>query len=373
MQHPLTVVLSKIFVNGFYRAHAGLFIFAFLVIFGSVDPGQLLGYHRALMLAFVSDPVMLSLVFAGWLLYALKTFHYVASQLNGSSQQFLFYSSNSFGKPEQLKSWCAVQLAIMLPVSVYGLLAAAMGLYHHLYVLPVVVICYLLLLVTGCAWLYVRLVNRLSDRSQLSVLTRFSQQWRKPFFSLYGYQVMHQAKVAYLLVKLLSWGIITAVFALFADVSSDSRVACIALLAIAAAHAVLVFNQHVFERERMQFSRNLPYTRLSLFGGYLLGYLVLVIPEAIWIFSRFNLVMAAGLLVFALGTIMLLHCLLYWLGPDMDRYMQWVGGLFVVLFLVILFRWTVALCPGSFAAAYLLFYRNYYRSHELQAETPAAG
>ncbi len=95
METAFSKVLIKVFANGFYRVHAGLFIFGFLVLVGAVDPAQLLNYHKILMLAFISSPLMLLAVFGVWLLYSIKTWHYTVGQIFIINQQFLFYSSTS--------------------------------------------------------------------------------------------------------------------------------------------------------------------------------------------------------------------------------------------------------------------------------------
>ncbi len=365
MNAPLTHLLSRIFVNGFYKAHAGMFLVGFLVIFGAVEPGQLLGYHLALMLALVSDPGMLAIVFAAWLLYTLKTVAYVTSQLSAPEHQFLRYSINAFPFGPHFRSWMASQFALLLPVTAYGLTAAVYGGVHHIWLGPLLIVFFLLLLSTLPALLYLRLTTALKDGSRDGWFIRWSANWKKPLFSLYLYHVMDRLKVQYLVTKLLSWGVITAVFALFADVSHDVRVACIALLAIGVSHSVLVVNQQVFETTRLGFLRNLPYTRSRLFVGYLCGYFLLLLPELVWVFGRFHPLMAIGLTVFLLSVVLLLHGLSYWLGPDPDRYLMWTGGLFVLLFWLIMFRAEAAVAGANFLVAFLLFYRNYYRSHDL--------
>jgi hypothetical protein len=75
MTAPLTHVLSRIFVRGFYQAHAGMFLFFFLFMVGAVDPGELLNYHKTLMLAFISSPLMLMVVFVVWFLYTIILLH----------------------------------------------------------------------------------------------------------------------------------------------------------------------------------------------------------------------------------------------------------------------------------------------------------
>src|ERR1700748_1163931 len=111
----LTNILMKIFATGFYRAHAGILAVGFFVMFGMVEPGQLLHYHKTLILAFVSSPVMMLVVFAGWLIYAIKSWHYVLGQIGAVNQQFLFYSSNAYSRRQQLCGWFITQLIILLP------------------------------------------------------------------------------------------------------------------------------------------------------------------------------------------------------------------------------------------------------------------
>ena len=52
---------------------------------------------------------------------------------------------------------------------------------------------------------------------------------------------------------------------------------------------------------------------------------VLLLPEVIWLFARFNPVAAFCFLLLALSLIMLFHCLLYHLRTDMNKYLQWLN------------------------------------------------
>ena len=71
--------------------------------------------------------------------------------------------------------------------------------------------------------------------------------------------------------------------------------------------------------------------------------------------------MAIELLFVGLSTVMLFHCLLYWFGLNMDKYLQWILGLFIVLFWIIMFKLLWILIPLNLSLAYLLFYNNYYK------------
>ncbi|QKJ30645.1 hypothetical protein HQ865_13070 [Mucilaginibacter mali] len=368
METSLSRVLIKIFAQGFYRVHAGLFLFTFLVLVGAVDPGEIWSYHKLLMLAFISSPIMLMVVFAIWLIYSIKTWHYTITQIFAVNQQFLFYSSTSFTKRQQLSGWMLTQASMLMPVIAYGITAVIVGVWHHYYVAPVIILLYLGLLTWAGAFIYTTLINRQIDGGKQSLLMRWSSKWRKPFYSMFIYHVFDKMKVRYVITKGISYLIVTGVFLLFADVSHDVRVAGIAMLAIATAHAVIIFEERKFEETYLIFSRGLPQTRLWLFAGFALVYLVLLLPEGIWLFSRFNPLLAAELMLFGLSVVLLFHSLLYWMGLNMDKYLQYIMGLFMGLFFVILYRQIGPLLVLNGVVAYLFFYNNYYRTFAVKAE-----
>lgn len=133
MLSPLSNILLKVFASGFYRTHAGIFFFLLFVMFGMVEPSQLLGYHLTLMLAFISSPLMMVIVFAVWLVYTFKCWHYVAGQAFALQQQFLFYSSSSYTKSKQFSSWFILQAYIGLPVLVYAGISLGVAVKHHFF------------------------------------------------------------------------------------------------------------------------------------------------------------------------------------------------------------------------------------------------
>jgi hypothetical protein len=361
---PLANVLLKIFANGFYRAHAGMFLFALFVMFGMVEPSQILNYHKTLMLAFISSPLMMGVVFLVWLVYTFKCWHFVAGQVFALHQQFLFYSSTSYQKQKQFRDWFILQSALGAPVLTYAIISIGVGLWHHFYLGPLAVLCYLVLLIAMSALFYMRSINKLIDGSTQSVILKLTKSWKKPYFSLYVYHVFDKLKVKYLITKGISYLIITGVFLMFTDVSHDLRVAGIALLALAVGHSVLIFDGRQFEETFLVFSRNLPYSRLKLFLSFLAVYFILLLPEAVWLFLRFSPVMAMGLLAFGLSLTLLFHSLLYKFGLDMEKYMTWVLGLFMVLFWVVMFKLIWGLVVVNLLVAYAVFYMNYYKNHQ---------
>lgn len=370
MRTPLTRILAKIFVNGFYRVHAGMFLVIFLVMFGVVPASKLLMYHKTLMLAFLNGPDMMALVFSGWLIYTLKSWHYVFGKLKQGHQQFLFYSSNSFSKYAQFKSWFCIQLIILMPLMVYGGLTMALGIARHNFLSVFLIAFVLVSLAAVSALLYLWLVNKLTGGADQSFLLKLSNRWQKPFFSLFIFHIFDKMKLAYLVTKLSSWLIITGTFYFFADVRQDMRVAAIAVLAIITAHTRLVFEEHRFAETYLTFARNFGYSRVKLFLNFIVVYALLLLPEAVWLLSRFPVITAFELLLAGLSIILLFHCLLYQLGLNMDKYLQWILGLFVVLFWGIMFKVIWMLILLNMTVAFVIFYNNYYNTRPI---TKAAG
>ncbi|WP_448699075.1 hypothetical protein ACFGVR_19235 [Mucilaginibacter sp. AW1-3] len=361
MSSPLTNILLNIFAAGFYRVHAGILFFLFLVMFGLVEPAQLIGYHTSLMLAFITNPAMMAVVFAIWLLYTFKAWHYVTGQIFAVQQQFLFYSTTSYAKTKQFTSWLIVQATISLPVLAYAGVSCGVAIRHHYFLSALAILLYLAVIICCSSLFYIRLVNRLIDGNKQSYLIRLTQNWQKPYFSLYVYHVFDKLKLTYLITKALSYFIITGVFLLFADVSHDTRVAGIAILAIAMAHAIVIFEERKFEETFLSFSRNLPYSRLKLFSSFAGVYLLLLLPEGVWLFTRFAPLMAIGLFAFAISITLLYHSFLYLFGLNMDKYLQWVPGMFVLIFWLIMFKLLWVIIPLILVIAFGIFYTNYYQ------------
>jgi hypothetical protein len=372
MLSPLTKVLVKIFSNGFYKVHAGLLVtlFATAIIYfifinvsdqSSLSPDEQLYYNLSLVLEFVSNPVIMGIVFIFWLLYTVKSWQYVAGQLLLTSQQFLFYSSTSLNKAHQFRSWFMVQLVIMLPIIGYGLFAFTIGfIFGHL-LFPAITLLYIFLLTGISAFLYVRLINRLAKPNTQNYLFKITYKWEKPFFSLFLYHVFDNMKVSFVLTKIISGITVTGILYFFSDVSLDLRVANMAVLAVIMVHAVLIFQEHRFNETYMGFSRNLPLSRGKLFTGFIGIYLLILLPEFIWISTRFSPPIAISLSLLGLSIALLFRNLLYWLGLNMQYYLKWVGGLFFLFQFLIMydFFWSIILL--NFLLSFSIFYIYYYQ------------
>ena len=133
---------------------------------------------------------------------------------------------------------------------------------------------------------------------------------------------------------------------------------------VIATHSFLIYQHHYFTKSRMSFSGNLPFhrSRLYLYSGVV--YLVLIIPETIWLFSSFNPVKALGLLYFGLSTALLFRSILYATGLKMIKYLQWIFSLYILLVMLILFNFYWSIIFLNSIISFNIFYLKYYNQRQ---------
>ncbi|WP_339071045.1 hypothetical protein [Chitinophaga sp. 212800008-4] len=372
MKQPLTIVLTRIFSRGFFKIHAGLLLFLFVTFVsyaffintaGDVRAEFLSYFQQLITITLISNPFILLLFFIVCLIYNIKSWQYVMLQLAAGEQQFIFYSANAMPVRKQFISWFYVQLLINAPAFVYAIFALCIGCIWHHYLFPVIIFLYLLILTTAGAVIYIQQSNRFIDTpSPSSWLLRFTMQWRKPLFSLFIYHILDKKKIVYILTKVATAIIIGSHFFHFLeDMPQDLRVAGLAMLLIVMAHAVLIFQEQQFEQYYLGFLRNFPYSRARIFVYSLLTHVILLLPELSWLLFSFRFPNSILLFLSALGYTQLLRSICYYYGDHMRKYLLTVFLLFGGLFWSIMYNGIYWLLPVSFAAAYLLFYRRYFK------------
>jgi len=373
MQHPLTNILIKIFARGFYKVNSGLLIFLFVVIIsycffvntlGDVKllpPGEELYYHFMILMAFVSSPAMMLMFFTAWLFYTVKSWQFVSGQIRIEHHEFLYYSVLSAGKARQFKSWFWTQFIISLPFVVYTVLASVVGIVFRHYIMVAIILSFTVALIAVTAFMYTNQLNRLIHEQRRSTMLTLGQSWKKPFFSLFIYHVFDRLKLAFVLSKLLSYVAIISILYSFADSWSDGRVAAFAVLSIVMAHAILIYRQHHFSLVYLPITRNLPYSLSWLYLQQGITWLLLLSPECAWILLSFHITQALALLVLMISITMLFNSMLYRIGLAMNTYLPWLFGLFVGMWVLILFGLSWVLAPVCLMGSFGLFYYNYYK------------
>lgn len=364
--------LKKIFVDGFYRIHAGMLVFIFVMLIsyclfintlGTVRPEEIDFWQFFFTISLVSNPLIMAFYLIGSSLYAYKSLKYVLSQLALPQQEFLYYSFSSSTKKQQFIAWCTVQAYIFIPVLCYTLFAIAIGLVFGFYFISIGILLFQVFLIITSAYICLKESNRLVEANQSDWLIRISRKWNKPIFLLYTFQVFNQSKSAYVLTKLLSWILILSVLEIFTDLKDNPRLLMLITSCIVIAHIVLIYQEKIFNARYLSFLPNFPFSKERVFFAFCLNYFILLLPEICWIFSSFDILTTLGLIAFAFSAILLFRSLLLLDEMQMKGFLIQVFCLFFLFYLFIMFGFGLILIPLNVVAAWVVFRRNYLNNN----------
>ncbi|MCX2495043.1 hypothetical protein OQX63_16245 [Pedobacter sp. PF22-3] len=368
------IALKKIFVDGFYRTHAGMLVFVFVMLIsyclfintlGTVMPDQIDFWQFFFTISLVSNPLIMTFYLVASALYAYKSLKYVLNQLALPQQEFLYYSFNASSKKQQFKNWFTVQTYIFMPVLAYTLYVITIGLIFGFYLISIAILLFQLLLIMACAYSCLKENNSLIEAHKPSLLVRVTRKWNKPIFLLYSFQVFNQSKLAYVLTKLLSWVLIASVFLVFADLKHNNKLLMLITSCIVVAHAVLIYQEKIFNDRYLAFLSNFPFAKLKMFFSFCLNYLILLLPEICWLFTSYNILTAFELTAFAFSAVLLFRSFLLLNGIRVKGFLIGVFCLFFLFYVCIMFGLGLMLIPVNTIVAWVLYRRNYLNDNRL--------
>jgi hypothetical protein len=327
----------------FYQQHAGFFLMGFYILFGIVEPSQLIGYHKALLLAGISSPVGLAIVFISWILYCVKA-HYFIKQKLALPQYNFINEVSTLDKRPQLKLWLALYCVILVPIIIYVLALIVISIHNHLFLSLSLILVVFAALAIGLSYLSYRSVTfgfLKKERHPTNLYIHI----KRPFFSWRLYYLLNEQPLMLLMCKALSLFFFKSMLWMFADVGHDTRVLLVALLASILCHAVLVFILLKFEIAYLNFSKSLQISTFNRLLGWLLTLSIILVPE--WTFliiaSEYDLYAIFNGLLFGVSGMLFLLILLYFVKLNMDIYLRWL------LFFFFISMWSIL------AHYYLLF------------------
>jgi len=374
MRSPLTLLLSRLFVKGFFRAHTGFLVSLFVLVFSYFFFIQVLNPHLTredlirhnliLSLNFLHTPIMMIAVLMVWLIYAVKSIHYVKAQLALPMHHFLYYSITAFNRKTQFRSWAVVQFLIALPMIAYALFLLVVGIIYGYYVTPLIGFTVIILLIASGAYQLTAFMNTRHVVYSPGMLLTMMKQWPKPRFSWFLFSMADRLKLMTLITKCISAACMLAYFQFFSEYKGDGRILWIIGLGMVIAHAILVYQSHQFS-ERLTFLKNFPKKRMEVYGQITLQYLLLLLPETIWVFAAWGMFDGLWLLLFMVSLTMLLRSYLYFNGTTMVPYLRFVLLVLTASFIVILSGAVAWLVIINTVISYAWFYRGYYRSQPI--------
>ncbi|RAJ83366.1 hypothetical protein CLV59_103333 [Chitinophaga dinghuensis] len=367
-------IFRRIFTGRFYVENTGFFLVLFYFLFGIVNGSNLLYYHLGLMTGFLSSWSFLLLVLFLWLLYTLRITGFVIKTLEQSPYSFLYSTMTCMDDKERRGLWLRLQFQMYLPVFVYGLIAAGVGIFRHYYLPAAIIILFNLLM---CIWPVRFYEKKLWQPDVFFFTTRFSRwldrHFVKPPVLYFYYELFTAFPRKIFTTKLWSAAILWLTFFLMRQSDfMDLRALQLGMIGCVLLHTQLMIHHRAFEEIYLPFMLNLPISTLRNYSRVAGFYVLLLIPEIIIIFfqsnHRFTIteIMTAG--ITGMTMLLLFRVLLYFPRMNAEVHLRWILLIaFVVLFMILGGALWYAVAGMQLVAA-LIFFRK-FREYEPWIET----
>ncbi|PYF72405.1 hypothetical protein [Pedobacter nutrimenti] len=362
-------LLTKTLSREFYIQHAGLFLFLFYLLFGTVEASQLLNYHKALLLAIASSPLLLTGCFLLWILYALKCQLFIGNKKNLPAYAFMQLLPAA-AKKRQLLVWLQLYALLLLPVLIYAVLLLGLAWCYGYYYTVLSVALFMPVLLMCLSWFSRRKsIYSFLDRQPLFRIPL--PVFRKPFILWPVVYVFQKQPLMLLVCKVLSFVLFKAMLWMFADVGNDIRVVLFGLLAAILSHNVLISVLVSQDAATLSFNRSLPVSAIRTLGRQLSVLVLLFLPELLF-FSlkvQFNLWAIFQGLLFGLSGLFFFRMLFFALQHPED-------GLKFLLFFFILSSLAILsglILPYSLilaSASVFYFFYSFYQKDLRESTAP---
>lgn len=284
----LGAFMRKSLMAPFYKQHAGSFLFLFVLFLGSFMFINYLGkmsaadsffWHFILMIFLVTHQFMVLLFLAISAGYMVKSRLFIKALLTESAYFFLKDSLGGLSKRRQWWKWFELQIALSLPLLIYGLACLAMAMIKGVVIYGIVITVSLMLGMIITASLNYRQLICLPETRKKLTGSFIKVRWNLTRWMAFIYCIKRQG-TALLMTKLA-----TIVFTLLMvhwqreDVMTG-RQWWLSFLLIGAGHVLIAFKLSLFMDVYCKDLRALPlgFGRSFLFS-VMLCYLLLLLPE----------------------------------------------------------------------------------------------
>ena len=360
-------ILIKIFVKPFYRQHAGLFVFLFIILFGAVgmvDGAGLMAFHLSLVQGMLKNIYFLLLVFFIWSLYAKKSEQYIGNILRRPDYLFLHMLS-------QIKSrklfWQMVwiQFLLFLPVTVYLVIIFAAGIYLHIWLNCLPALFFLVALILVCAWWN---VYQIKHPGQSGIIKKEIITFRPretSYWSLVIRYIWKEKKLLFAGMKIYNCVILYEMVINQTKVEYDLSMIWLFFSFGILSHGLLIYQLRNMEETRLTFYRTVPRSLLNRFLQYALIYLILLVPEFITILTLvpFYLHFSDAILfiLFSYSLLLFLNSLLFIQFFKIKDYLKIILCIFLLIYFCVLTVSIPVLCFFLFLSSIGIFQKRYYQ------------
>ncbi len=354
--------MIKGLVVPFYKNHAGLLFFVFFLMFGIVESTQIAFYHQSLIYGMLSSGIFLVVVFVIWLLYQLKSLHFLLKTSASDSCSFLNLLA-LLPSTQSFLYFLLISFITFLPVFLYTLAIYAIGIQHSFYdVLAAVFIFQLGLWLLNARALNYSIRNR--HVGARFTLPSFTLPYQQTQVGIYAGYLFKEEKSALMLSKVFSLVLLYIVKETL-EPGDDFRIVGITWLFALLSHTYLVQKLKTFEDHSLSWMRNLPVPVTKTLFSYLILYTLLMIPELLLltgsIGQELSLIQFVLLPVFASAYLMAIHTYLFKPNRNPDQFLTFLFWLFIGCFMLILSKLIWVTAVVLLLISFLLFRKRFFR------------
>lgn len=359
-------LMIKTLVIPFYKNHAGLLFFVFFLMFGIVESTQIVFYHQSLIYGMLSSGIFLLIVLTMWLLYQLKTLHFLLKTSGEDAYLFLHHLAEL---PSFQSFWYFLTISFLtfLPVFVYTIAIYVIGIQNQFYASIAIVFVFQFAL-----WLFNAAVLNFTIRNQ-HISSHFSLPslklpYQRTQIGIYAGYLFKEEKFAVILSKLFSVILIYLVKETL-ETGDDFRIIAITWLFALLSHTYLINKLKVFEDQLLSWIRSFPISSTQTFITYFFVYALLMIPELLLLTGSIgkglSLIQFSLLPLFSSTFFTAIHCYLFKPNRDPDKYVSYIFWFFIICFLMVLSKLIWITIITLLLISFLLFRRVFYQYEPL--------
>lgn len=355
-------LMIKALVVPFYKNHAGLLFFVFFLMFGIVESTQIVFYHQSLIYGMLTSSIFLLVVLIVWLLYQLKSLHFLIKTSNEDAYQFLNHLS-LLPNQQSFSYFLLVNFLTFLPVFVYTLAIYILGIQNNFFNAVAIVFSFQAALWLISTWVLNYSIRHRHIASRFN-LPELSLPYQRTLLGIYAGYLFKEEKSAVILSKLFSVSLIYLVKETL-EAGDDFRIIGITWLFALLSHTYLVNKLKVFEDHSLSWTRNLPNPKTKTFRTYFFLYALLMIPELLLLTGSMgkglSLIQLVLLPAFSGAFLISIHSYLFKTNRDPDKFVTYVFWLFMIGFMLVLSKMIWVVVTGLLAISLILFMKRFYR------------
>lgn len=356
----MPLLLRKIFIDGFYSQYSGLFLLTGLLFIGLCPPGQhLMVYTNIAHAAATHWPFLLvSLLLTCGYLYLIV--HYLLSTYHAQQYSFLKYSFNAMPPQVQRRIIALALLANALPALIFIATGVGSAYLSGSSALPSILLAIALIFMAASFWILSYFTDPLHAITNKYPLGKTEEKLGTNYTALGLRQLLSAQRIPYLLAKLLSYVFVHALLFVYSDVQDHKGFVMLLLTAVVMGHAKVIAGQYAFDRHDLRLWANLPTPLLKRSALLFLRFVILFLPEAVWLINRYPNSSVILFLVYLWTFAFFIYHALYLMAPD-ESYLK---SFFFLFFFLVMLSPMASLLPMSllFLAVSILLSARYARS-----------